>query len=192
MAFSCQVDFPRWAQNLLADWQEPFDSDQAVMRLALALASENVRRGSGGPFGAVVFDPARRAVVAAGVNRVTALNLSVAHAEIMAISLAQQSLETWDLAPYALTLVTTCEPCAMCYGAVPWSGIRRLVCGAGQIDAEAAGFDEGDKPAEWVQALAQRGIEVHQGVLREEAISLIAAYLDQGGEIYNAQREAGE
>lgn len=192
MAFSCQVDFPRWAQNLLADWQEPFDSDQAVMRLALALASENVRRGSGGPFGAVVFDPARRAVVAAGVNRVTALNLSVAHAEIMAISLAQQSLETWDLAPYALTLVTTCEPCAMCYGAVPWSGIRRLVCGAGQTDAEAAGFDEGDKPAKWVQALAQRGIEVHQGVLREEAISLIAAYLDQGGEIYNAQREAGE
>ena len=40
-------------------------------------------------------------------------------------------------------MVASTQPCAMCLGATPWSGIRRLVCGARDEDAEEIGFDEG-------------------------------------------------
>ena len=73
----------------------------------------------------------------------------------------------------------------MCFGAVPWSGVRTLVCGARKADAEAAGFDEGEKPRDWIRALADRGIEVRRGVLRERAVEIFDLYLQSGGEIYN-------
>jgi tRNA(Arg) A34 adenosine deaminase TadA len=73
----------------------------------------------------------------------------------------------------------------MCFGAVPWSGIKSLVCGASKKDAEAAGFDEGDKPGKWIRSLQRRGIVVQTGVLRSEAAAVLAAYRAGGGTIYN-------
>jgi tRNA(Arg) A34 adenosine deaminase TadA len=84
-----------------------------------------------------------------------------------------------------MQLITSCEPCAMCFGAVPWSGVTSIVCGARKEDAEAAGFDEGDKPDLWVASLQQRGIEVRQDVLRDEAAQVLRAYAAQAGLIYN-------
>ena len=77
----------------------------------------------------------------------------------------------------------------MCFGAVPWSGVRQLVCGACKADAEAAGFDEGRKPGSWEQALRDRGIEVQCNVMREEAADIFRQYRLAGGEIYNAGSE---
>ena len=74
----------------------------------------------------------------------------------------------------------------MCFGAVPWSGVKSLICGARKKDAEAAGFDEGDKPDHWVRSLQRRGIVVQCSVLRAEAASVLADYKDSGGAIYNA------
>jgi tRNA(Arg) A34 adenosine deaminase TadA len=126
-----------------------------------------------------------------GVNAATLNGSSVAHAEIVALSLAQQHLSDWNLARgRALTLVSTCEPCAMCYGALPWSGIQRLVYGASREDAERAGFDEGDKPGDWVAALERRGIEVVAGLMRSGACRVLARYVELGGELYNAKRSA--
>jgi tRNA(Arg) A34 adenosine deaminase TadA len=156
------------------------------MRLAIELANENVRRGSGGPFGAIIVDHSAGTLVSAGVNTVTASRLSIAHAEIMAISLAQVGVSDWNLARDAdVSLITTCEPCAMCYGAVAWAGVRRLVCASRTADAEAAGFDEGHKPRDWVGSLCARGIEVRRDVLREGANRLFELYQRLGGEIYN-------
>ena len=73
----------------------------------------------------------------------------------------------------------------MCFGAVPWSGVRSLVCGARKSDAEAAGFDEGEKPSNWIRSLADRGITVERDVLRERAAAIFDLYLELGGEIYN-------
>jgi len=78
----------------------------------------------------------------------------------------------------------------MCFGAVPWSGVRSLVCGARKSDAEAAGFDEGEKPANWTQALQERGIQVEQDVLRAEAAAIFDLYRESGGEIYNPDQGA--
>jgi len=165
--------------------------DRKAMVLAIALAAENVRCGTGGPFGAVVVARDRNELISVGVNLVTASGLSIAHAEMVALSLAQQRLGTWNLASQgSLALVTSCEPCAMCFGAIPWSGVRELVCGARKHDAEAAGFDEGAKPGNWIQSLKERGIEVHQDLMRAEAAELLRRYGASGGEIYNADPDS--
>jgi len=68
-----------------------------------------------------------------------------------------------------------------------WAGVRRLVCGATTVDAEAVGFDEGPKPDAWVALLERRGVSVRQGVLRAEAERVLRSYAARGGPIYGAR-----
>lgn len=185
----------------LPDWVEPFvghwlndrgaatDSAEHRMQMAIRLAAENVRHETGGPFGAIVVHQESGRLVGVGVNLVTSQALSVAHAEIIALCLAQRSVGSWNLADGgAMELVTSCEPCAMCFGAVPWSGITSLICGARREDAEAAGFDEGDKPENWTATLEQRGIAVQMDVLREDAARVLRDYAAAAGTIYHPRR----
>jgi tRNA(Arg) A34 adenosine deaminase TadA len=164
---------------------------EARMRFVIALSRQNVEHGTGGPFGAAIFESASGRLVACGVNRVVASACSHAHAEMTAIANAQHALGNYDLGAASLPaheLVTSSEPCAMCFGALPWSGVRRLVCGARAADAEAIGFDEGPKPANWTEALQQRGIAVLQDICRDEAIAVLRAYQQAGAEIYNSRQ----
>jgi tRNA(Arg) A34 adenosine deaminase TadA len=161
------------------------------MRFVVELSRLNVRNGTGGPFGAAIFDKETGRLLAPGVNLVVGSGCSVFHAEMVAIMVAQRVVGTFDLGgedfpPYEL--VASTEPCAMCLGATPWSGVRRLVCGARDEDARAVGFDEGVKPTLWVGALEERGITVERDVLREEAADVLREYADRGGEIYNSRR----
>ncbi len=177
---------PDWVAGFVRAWDEKFESPEARMRFAAALALENVRRGTGGPFGAAVFDAGHR-LIAPGINLVTELGISAAHAEMVALGLAQRRIGSFDLSRRGcMELVTSVEPCAMCLGAVPWSGVARLTCGAAAADAEAIGFDEGEKPARWREALAARGIEVSTGVEAAACKAVLTAYRDSGGLIYNA------
>lgn len=160
------------------------------MGLAIRLANENVVRGTGGPFGAAVFDLDSGTLLSAGVNIVVPARCSVAHAEILAIALAQQARGTHDLGSADGSLVqlaVSAEPCAMCLGALPWSGIRSLACGAREADVRAIGFDEGPKVADWVEALHVRGIEVLRDVRRGEATGVLEAYRAAGGRVYNGR-----
>ncbi len=70
---------------------------RARMRLAIRLAAENIARESGGPFGAAVFERDSGRVVSAGVNLVVPSCCSLAHAEAVALALAQRALGTHDL-----------------------------------------------------------------------------------------------
>lgn len=183
---SCSIELPEWVAAFVGDWSASLEDIEDRMRLAIALSGENVTHGTGGPFGAVVFDLTGKRLLGAGINLVTYLNLSCAHAEMVAISLAQRALNDWNLAATgAVELVTSCEPCAMCYGAIPWSGVSRLVYGANKAVAESAGFDEGDKPGDWEQALERRGIEVKGGILADEAARVFDEYRRSGGVVYN-------
>ncbi|MDX2429048.1 MAG: nucleoside deaminase [Xanthomonadales bacterium] len=183
----CSFELPAWVEPFLIDWQQPLMSTDQRMQLAIALSKESVQQKTGGPFGAVVVHEQTGELVSVGINLVTTAGLSIAHAEMVALSLAQLSMGQWNLSHSGpLQLVTSCEPCAMCFGALPWSGIKSLVCGARKEDAEQAGFDEGDKPDQWVSSLRNRGIEVQRGVLRPQAASVLAHYRDTGGPIYNA------
>jgi tRNA(Arg) A34 adenosine deaminase TadA len=161
------------------------------MRYVVDLAQRNVGHGTGGPFAAAVIETTTGVVRSVGVNLVVAEANSTAHAEMIAIQLAQADLGSHDLAiapggPYEL--VCSVEPCTMCLGAVVWSGVHTLVCGATDGDARAIGFDEGPKPPDWVSALRQRGIAVHREVLRPDAVAVLQAYAAAGGTIYNARR----
>jgi tRNA(Arg) A34 adenosine deaminase TadA len=167
------------------------DTVENRMALAIALAEENVRRDTGGPFGAIVVAEDGNRLLGAGVNLVTGAGLSLAHAEIVALSVAQAAVGSWNLGRDGrVQLVTSCEPCAMCYGAVPWSGVVDLAWGAHREDAERAGFDEGEKPDDWTDALRRRGISVTGGVLRAEAAAVLLRYARNDGAIYHPARHA--
>lgn len=183
-----ELILPPWVRPYLEAWQSPLGSEPDRMRLAVALAAENVRQATGGPFGAIVVHADGR-LLGAGVNLVTRSGLSLAHAEMVAVSLAQGAAASWNLGVVGpVQLVTSCEPCAMCFGAVPWSGVGSLVWGARREDAEAAGFDEGDKPPDWARTLEDRGIRTRGDVLRKEAAAVLASYAINDGAIYHPEK----
>lgn len=184
------ITLPPWVGEFLGTAERIFRSTDDRMALVIALSRLNVRHGTGGPFGAAVFETGSSRLVAAGVNLVVSGRCSVLHAEIVALMLAQQTFGTFDLGGPGIPeceLVTSAEPCAMCLGAVPWSGVRRLVCGARGEDVEAVGFDEGAKPSGWVDELQRRGIEVVRDCCRGEAAAVLRDYTGAGGIIYNSR-----
>jgi tRNA(Arg) A34 adenosine deaminase TadA len=151
------------------------------------LVDRQVDEGTGGPFAAVVFDGLTGEVLGAAVNRVEATSACIAHAEVLALAEAGQAVGRFTLDGRAAVLVTSTEPCAMCLGAVGWSGVDRVVCGATEADARGIGFDEGDKPADWMAALERRGITVVTGVDRDRIRSSMQRYVAMGGVVYNAE-----
>ena len=161
------------------------------MGVPLRFARLNVEHDSGGPFAAAVFEEASGRLVSVGVNRVVPTACSSAHAEIVALTLAQQKLGSYDLGAADLPahqLVVNWRPCAMCYGALPWSGITSLVI-AGSDDAleRITGFDEGPIREAWQAGLTTRGITVTDRVLRDKAIQLFRDYAARGLPIYNGR-----
>jgi len=182
------LSLPVWIESFLNRRKAGCHSPESRMELVIALGIENVKRKTGGPFAAAVFNSKTGKIISAGVNRVVPCSCSIAHAEMMALGLAQQSLNTFTLSAEGipeLELVTSTEPCAMCLGAIPWAGIKRVICGATDADARAAGFDEGVKPADWVNHLSQLGIEVRTSVCRDDATRLLKEYSESGLPIYN-------
>jgi len=140
------LSLPPWLQDALPPPDTLFPSTEDRMRLVVGLAGQNIAAGTGGPFAAAVFDGGTGRLISPGLNLVATLNSSIAHAEIIAIMLAQQREGTYDLGGSGMPLfelVTSSEPCAMCLGAISWSGVRRLVCGASGEDVAGIGFDEG-------------------------------------------------
>ena len=183
-----EIRLPEWIGPMVAERGGGLTTVEARMRLVIELARGNVERRTGGPFGAAVFEAGSGQVVGFGVNCVEASNCSFAHAEMLAIAAAQKAVGHYDLGSGSAMyeLVTSAEPCAMCLGAIPWSGVRRVVCAARGEDACEIGFDEGAKPVDWVGELRKRGIEVVRDVLREEARAVLRRYAKAGGLIYNA------
>jgi tRNA(Arg) A34 adenosine deaminase TadA len=187
---SVTVTLPPWVAEFLGADERICRSAEERMRCAITLSRLNVEHGTGGPFGSAVFEQESGRLVAPGINLVVSGGCSILHAEIVALMLAQRAFGTYDLGAPGIPsceLVTSAEPCAKCLGAVPWSGVRRLVCGARGEDAESIGFDEGAKPEGWVSALERRGIEVIRDCLRDEAVAVLREYAGKGGPLYNSR-----
>jgi tRNA(Arg) A34 adenosine deaminase TadA len=181
------IDLPSWVNDVV-DWSASYATAAERMRLAIRLARENIDRQTGGPFGAAVFEPETGRLVGVGVNSVVRLNNSALHAEMVAFMLAQQRRGVFTLSAPGLPeheLATSCEPCAMCLGAVLWSGVRRVVTGATREDAMALGFEEGPVFAESYRYLEARGVVFVREVLREEIRELMGDYRGRSGPIYN-------
>lgn len=182
-----RIALPEWVRDGV-EWDRRYETVEDRMRLAVGLARENVSQGTGGPFGAVVCERDGGRLIAVGVNAVVRERNSMLHAEVMALMLAEQRAGSYTLAAPGLPaheLVTSCEPCAMCLGAILWSGVGRVVCGATRADANAVGFDEGPVFPDSYRYLERRGIEFVREVLRQDAALVLARYREQGGEVYN-------
>ncbi|MFI2431800.1 tRNA adenosine(34) deaminase TadA [Streptomyces sp. NPDC018693] len=106
------------------------------MRLALDEARLAVRGGDV-PVGAVVLSADGTTVLATGHNEREATGDPTAHAEVLAIRRAAERLGAWRLTD--CTLVVTLEPCTMCAGAIVQSRVDRVVYGARDDKAGAAG-----------------------------------------------------
>ncbi|RXZ47196.1 nucleoside deaminase [Agromyces binzhouensis] len=188
---SFSASLPEWlVDDLPRLAAEPLPDDASRMALAIELADRNWRAGSGGPFAALVVDAASGELVSAGVNLVLSNGLSSLHAEVTALSLAQRRLGRWDLGAGGaeLELVVNWAPCVMCYGAAMWSGVRRLViAGDGEECERLTGFDEGPMPSDWKGEFERRGIRVHSGVRRGEAIEVFRAFGASDAVVYNAR-----
>jgi tRNA(Arg) A34 adenosine deaminase TadA len=181
-----EVKAPDWVHQLAPD-SVAYGTDEERMRVAIRIARENVTRGNGGPFGAAVFHRDSGRLVGAGVNLVLAYNCSVLHAEIVAIMLAESRLGSLTLSAEdgsGHELVTSCEPCAMCLGAVHWSGVSRLVIGASRVDVEQLKFDEGPVFPESYRYLEARGLTITRDVCRAEAREVLEMYARMNGKIY--------
>lgn len=180
------LDLPGWIDEVV-DWTKSYTSDDEKMAVAVELSRQNVLRGTGGPFGSAIFDIASGKLVSVGVNRVMPLHNSTAHGEMMAIMLAEHTVQSFSLSADGVKreLFTSCEPCAMCLGGTLWSGVKRLVCAATAEDARAIGFDEGPVFDSSYAYLQQAGVEVVRLVQRDAANDVLQQYLGGGGTIYN-------
>lgn len=186
------LNLPHWVEAELRQLPEYLPALEDRMAAVLRFARLNTEHQSGGPFAAGVFERDSGKLIIIGVNRVMPLNCSSAHAEITALTLAQQMLGTFDLGGPDLPahqLVVNWSPCAMCFGAVLWSGIRSLViAGADDEMMAITGFDEGPMPQNWREELAKRGIEFIEGLMREEALDGFRKFAATGAVVYNGRQ----
>ncbi len=137
------------------------------MHAAIRLSLENMRRGEGGPFGAVVVR--RGKIVGRGWNRVTSTNDPTAHAEITAIREACRRLKTFQLDD--CEIYASCEPCPMCLAAIYWARIGRIFYAGARRDAAAIGFDDDLIYRELARPVSRRKIPMRQ-FLRGEALKV--------------------
>jgi len=181
------IEYPEWVDSVV-DWSRAYVSDEDRMRLAIGVSRENVERGTGGPFGAAIFESESGRLVAVGMNSVVRLNNCALHGEMMAFMMAQQRVGSFTLNASGLPahdLYTSCEPCAMCLGATLWSGVRRVDYGATREDASMLNFEEGPVFPESYKYLEDRDLQIVRNVLREEARAVLELYRAKSGKIYN-------
>ena len=185
------LTLPDWASAELAALPTHMPTIEERMAAVIRFSRLNFENGTGGPFAAGVFEKESGRLVVIGVNRVVPMGCSSAHAEVMALSVAQQILGTFDLGGAgqpAHQLVVNWRPCAMCYGASIWSGIRSLVIAGSDSALETiTGFDEGPMPADWVGELEARGIDVTNNLMREEAVAVFRDFAASGALVYNGR-----
>jgi len=139
------------------------------MRIALECAQAAADAGEA-PIGAVVIDPATSQVIAKAGNAPIGQHDPTAHAEILALRAAAQTLGNYRLT--GLTLVVTLEPCAMCAGAISHARIGRLVFGA----ADEKGGAVVSGPRFFEQATCHWRPDVTGGVMAEEAGALLKEF----------------
>jgi tRNA(Arg) A34 adenosine deaminase TadA len=186
------LDLPDWLDAEI-DRSRVYEGDDAKVDLAIRLALRNVEHGTGGPFGALVFDGESR-IVSAGVNRVVPQSCSVAHAEMMAFMSGQARLGRARFNGdgsgaqhdgQRFTLATSAQPCCMCYGASFWAGLDTMLIGARAEDVtELSTFDEGPLPADWIGELRARHIAVRRDLSRDAARDVFHRYAARNGAAY--------
>ena len=140
------------------------ENQKKFMREAIRLSIENVQSGNGGPFGTVIVKNGN--IIASGVNKVTQSSDPTAHAEIIAIRSACETLGTFQLV--GCEIYCSCEPCPMCLGAIYWARPDRIYFANTRKDAADINFDDNFIYNELDVSISQRKLPTTQ-LLRDEA-----------------------
>ena len=148
------------------------------MRQAIALATDNVASGQGGPFGAVIVRDGK--VIASGANYVTSTFDPTAHAEIVAIRNACKVMGSFSLD--GCTMYTSCEPCPMCLAAIYWARMDGIFYSGTAADAAAAGFDDAFLYEELKRPMMERSIP-SRPLLHERGRESFDAWRDSAGRV---------
>lgn len=139
------------------------NNDVKFMRMAIAKTRQGISKGQT-PFGACVV---RKGEVVACVHNVVWKTTDItAHAEVNAIRVACKNLGTIDLT--GCVLYSTCEPCPMCFAAIHWARINKVVFGARIRDAKQAGFNELTVSNEQMKRLGKSPVEIVGDFMRDE------------------------
>ena len=146
-----------WGINHKTMFQEKF------MRRAIELAKNNIETGNG-PFGAVIVKDGK--IIAETSNSVTKTNDPTAHAEVNAIRMACDKLNTFDLS--GCEIYSSCEPCPMCLGAIYWAQLDKLYFASSRTDAAKAGFSDEFIYEELAKNIRERSIPTRQ-MMQDEA-----------------------
>jgi len=188
------IDLPDWAVAENEKLPERIESLEERMKHVIRFSRLNIEHETGGPFAAGVFEKETGRPIIIGVNRVIPLNNSSAHAEVVTLTLAQKILNTFDLGGEGMPdyqLVISAQPCAMCCGSIPWSGIRSVaIAASGQQVESLTGFDEGPVHPQWQTEYQRRGIEVIENVMAEQACAVLKTFAQSGAEIYNGRQRS--
>ncbi len=153
-------------------------NEENFMREAVRLSLQNVREGKGGPFAALVVKDGK--IIARGTNLVTSTNDPTAHAEIVAIRNACETLGSFQLT--GCEVYTTCEPCPMCMGAIYWARPEKVFFANTRTDAAAIGFDDSFLYDELSHEISDRQIPMTQ-LLHDEALAAFKAWDKKSGKV---------
>ena len=142
---------------------------ERFMTAAIKEAGRGMRAGHGGPFGAVIVKGGE--VAAAAHNTVLSDNDPTQHAEMRAISLAARKLGNYDLS--GCEMYSTTEPCPMCFAAIHWARLDRVIYGTGIEDVKKRGFNELAISAEEMKEKGRARVEIEKGFMLRECLDLL-------------------
>ncbi|MBA3045180.1 MAG: nucleoside deaminase [Candidatus Thermoplasmatota archaeon] len=144
------------------------------MHAAIDKAREGMGTGQT-PFGACIVRNGE--IIACEHNRVWGETDITAHAEIVAIREACRKLGTIDLS--GCTIYTTTEPCTMCFSAIHWARIGRIIFGASIGDAADAGFNELTISNEKMKEMGESLVDITGGFMRQECVELFTEFVSR-------------
>jgi guanine deaminase len=153
--------------------QASFQPDASFMRLALSEARSHLTALHGGPFGACLVRGGE--VLAVSHNTVLKDNDPTCHAEINTIRQAARKLGTYDLT--GCDLYSTTEPCPMCFAAIHWARLGRLIYGTGISAVQALGFNELSISNERLKTLGGSPVSIYPHFLEEDCRGLLEDWL---------------
>ena len=142
------------------------------MRMAIRSAVSGIQKSEGGPFGACLVKNGK--VIATAHNRVLKNKDATCHAEINAIRLASKKLRTYDLS--GCVIYSTTEPCPMCFSAIHWACLDRVIYGTSIKDVQRRGFNELSIPSRTMKKLGKSKVKITARFRRKECLNLLKAW----------------
>ncbi len=146
-------------------------SDEIFMSLAIKKALKGVKKGQA-PFGACIIK--NNKVISCEHSTVLKDTNIISHAEMNAIKKACKKLKSINLKD--CIIYSTVEPCPMCFSAIHWAKISKIIYGASENDAKKAGFNELMIHDKKLKNLGRLKIKIVSNFMKKECLEPFKAW----------------